>query len=265
MEMGGAYAWPSSCHVGSITSGMTRLWRDRRSALVVFALGLAVSSCTGRQSVTPTPGVTTEPTATIRPTPTVPSPVTTETPNEARGPIEWAPTAGFPIDGVFWAIAVEPGDPQRLYAAVENLGFLHSRDGGLTWQRNDVGHHFARGILLDPVDDDNLYYAYGSGLAVYDRATGSHQWNVELEDGDRPSASLDPPSYTLANRVAAVVAEATGGTIYLSSPAGVFRTTDHGRNFEPIGRGLPGPTIYSALATHPADPDVLYVGTRGPW
>lgn len=192
--------------------------------------------------------------------------VTRQAPDQTRGPIEWTPTAGFPIDGVFFAIAVEPGDPQRLYAAVENLGFLHSRDGGLTWERNDVGHHFPRGILVDPIDEDTVYYAFGGGLALYDRA-GDQQWFVDLEEGERPSAIRTDtgPAYSLENRVGAVVADATGGTTYISSPAGIFRTTDQGRHFERIGEGLPRSTIYPAIATHPTDRNVLYVGTRGPW
>lgn len=166
----------------------------------------------------------------------------------------WNQTAGFPVDGVFLAIAVDPGDSNRLYAGVENLGFLLSRDGGVTWERHDPGHHFARGVLLDPLNESLAYYIYGAGLAVFNRNTGTQI----------RAAAFGSTGYTLENRAEAIVMD-SNRTVYIASPAGVFKSRDEGLTVQRISQGLPAGTIYSALAIDPSNNGVIYAGTRAPW
>ena len=170
--------------------------------------------------------------------------------------LRWSRTAGFPLGGLFWAIAIDPTDPGALYAGVENLGFITSRDGGATWRRSDPGHHFVRALAIDPLDSTTAYYLYGGGLVVIDPQTGRFV---------RTAGMGVAPGYALENGAAAIAVDRLGRTVYLGSNAGVFRTSDKGRTVERIGSGLPSATTYSALTIDPFDPDTIYAGTRGPW
>lgn len=177
--------------------------------------------------------------------------------SSASGPpttaeLRWSKTSGFPVDGVFWGIAVEPGDPSKLYAAIEDLGFMFSEDGGKTWERRDPGHHHVRGVFLDPFDKNTLYYLYGEGVVVIDRQTGDHLTSSGLGMGF---------GWSFENSASAIAVDPSG-TIYLTSPGGVFKSTDKGVTIERIGEGLPSETIYSALAIDPSNSNVIYVGTR---
>lgn len=169
--------------------------------------------------------------------------------------VRWNQTAGFPVDGVFWSIAVEPGNSNRLYAGIENLGFMLSRDGGITWERHDPGHHFNRGILLDRINSSLLYYIYGGGLVVINKNTGA-----EL----KTTGFGTSPGYANNNRAESIV-EDPSGKLYIGTPFGVFKSSDQGTTVQQIGQSLPTATTYSALALDPSNPGVIYVGTRGPW
>ena len=214
----------------------------------LWAGALFVAACTGDQ-----PGVTVAPTTTRPETPTTALPATTTT---ASVELQWARTGGFPVDGVFWAIAVEPGDPDRLYAAVENLGFMMTEDGGSSWHRIDPGHHWLRGLVLDPSDDTLAYYLQGQGLSVIERTTGRDLSISGLGRGF---------GYGPDENKATAIAIDPSGIVYLGGPNGVYRSTDQGRTIQQIGEDLPSETLYSALAIDPSNPNVLYVGTRGPW
>lgn len=169
--------------------------------------------------------------------------------------LHWQRTGGFPVDGVVWGVAVEPGDPDRIYASIENLGFLMTDDGGATWTRRDPGHHHLKGIFLDPFDADRAYYLQGQGLTVISRRTGD-QLSIAGMGGDW--------GYRPENNVAAFAMDPSG-TIYLGAPNAVYRSADKGRTLTRSTEGLPDGTIYSAIAIDPAAPNVLYVGTRAHW
>lgn len=181
--------------------------------------------------------------------------------------LQWSKTS-VPVDGLFWGIAVEPRNPSKLYAAIEDLGFMFSEDGGTTWETRDLwpagtkllgrgtvprlGHHHVKGVVLDPVDENILYYLYGEGLAVIDRKTGNPI---------RSSGLGTSFGWALENSASAIAIDPSG-TIYVTSPGGVFKSTDKGITIEKIGDGLPSETIYSALAIDPSNPNTIYVGTR---
>jgi photosystem II stability/assembly factor-like uncharacterized protein len=53
----------------------------------------------------------------------------------------------------------------------------------------------------------------------------------------------------------------TGGTL-----SGLFRQAAGGEGWTPLGKGLPDPVSIQAITVHPANPDVVYVGTQdGPY
>ena len=187
-----------------------------------------------------------------------------------------------------------PADPDRLYASQTSGWFgqvtQRSDDGGKTWEpagneftyEGEVGDHlwydgtprpweFKRIWHFEPSSDDpDTVYAGGEDAAIFRSTDGAKTWQ-ELpglrthDSGPRwqPGAGgmclhtiiLDP-----VNRDRMFVA---------ISAAGVFRTDDAGKSWQPINQGLrsegiPDPNAdvghcVHRIAMHPSRPDVLFM------
>ena len=76
-----------------------------------------------------------------------------------------------------------------------------------------------------------------------------------------PQSSATP---SLFDHVHALAFDAEGRGLWLGAHAGLFRSADGGRTWEKIAlpvAGAHGPDVMS-VTPHPAEPDVLYVGTH---
>lgn len=80
--------------------------------------------------------------------------------------------------------------------------------------------------------------------------------------GPRPTADLGPASSSIAGRVPALAIDPRdSNTIYLGAASGgVWKTTDGGVNWKPIGDDQPSLAVGS-IALDPKNPDTVYVGT----
>ena len=134
------------------------------------------------------------------------------------------------------ALAVDPRDPNRVFAAVlghpygpnEERGVFRSTDGGATWTKilykdQDTG---ASDIEMDPSNPDVLYASL---------------WQLRLgpwEDGGE--------------------LQGTGG--------GLFKSTDGGNTWKQLTNGLPKNLVQIYVAIAPSNPSRLYatVGTTSP-
>jgi len=126
------------------------------------------------------------------------------------------------------ALAIDPRDPNRLFAAVlghpygpnEERGIFRSGDGGKSWERvlykdaNTGGDD----VALDPADPDTVY------ATLWESRLGP--W----EDGN---------SY-----------EGTHG--------GIFKSTDGGTTWVPLTKGLPDNLVQAHIAVSRSDPKRLY-------
>ncbi len=126
------------------------------------------------------------------------------------------------------ALAVDPRDPNRVYAAVlghpygpnEERGIFRSTDGGATWKKvlykdaNTGGDD----VVLDPVNP-NIVYA-----TLWESRLGP--W----EDGNQ----------------------------YEGTHGGVFKSTDGGDTWKPLTKGLPDNLVQIHLAVSPSDENRLY-------
>ena len=134
------------------------------------------------------------------------------------------------------ALAVDPRDPNRLFAAVlghpygpsEERGIFRSTDGGVTWQKVLYKDENTGGsdIALDPSNPDAVY------ACLWEAREGP--W----EDGN--------------------LFNGTGG--------GLFKSTDGGNTWRQLSNGLPKDVVQINLAIAPSQPNRIYIalGTTQP-
>lgn len=163
----------------------------------------------------------------------------------------------------FYDAEVDPGDPDVIYVAGAHLaGFstfysdprlYRSADGGVTWERRDVGLPSAGGILdmaVDPVDPSTLYAVVGQLYRSNDAGLSWHPLPGARGTSFAGLATapagpgLPPAVYALRQ---------------FPSPA-VLRSTDHGETWTALRRGLRSFSP-SVLAVDPGDPAHLLLGT----
>ncbi|MFJ3905471.1 WD40/YVTN/BNR-like repeat-containing protein [Streptomyces sp. NPDC090025] len=187
----------------------------------------------------------------------------------------WVPGGG---GEAVHTVVTDPRDADAVTVAVSTAGVFRSRDGGASWAPSNEGvsavflpdphpefgqcvHKIAR----DAVDPDRLYLQNHWGVFRSDDAGGS--W-TDIGAGlpsDFGFAVAAHPHRADTAYVFPINADAD------RVPAGhrcrVYRTTDAGASWEPLGAGLPdgdhyGTVLRDALCTDDADPAGVYFGNR---
>lgn len=149
--------------------------------------------------------------------------------------------------GHIHGIALHPKRPERIFAGVEHGALIYSYDGGKTWHEALVGHDLHR-IAVDPLDPDRVFAGTGEGLFISDDAGQAWKAVPKLKDQYVHGIYFDPHDL---QRVYIYVAE-EGRPLY--------RSTDGGRSFVPIGAGLPEDGPADSFSIHPDQPEVLFYG-----
>ena len=178
----------------------------------------------------------------------------------------WVQEGPTGIGGRITAIAVDPTDGNRLFAAAAEGGILRSTDGGQHWTPvfDDAPSIAMGAVALAPSNPDRVYAgtgevnpgggstAYG-GAGLFRSLDGGDTWTcIGLEQsGSIGRICIDPSD---PDRIFA----AAMGYLWEDNPErGVYRTLDGGQTWERV--------LYTAddtgcvdLVMRPDDPDVLY-------
>jgi photosystem II stability/assembly factor-like uncharacterized protein len=166
-------------------------------------------------------------------------------------------------------LAVDPDDPNRLYAGTFDKGLYRSRDGGETWQHvgDAIPHTRILSVAFAPARRPNGQAAIYAGTEpsnLYRSEDDGETWETFPRLPELPSApswSFPPRPWTSHVRWIATH-PVDPETVYVGIElGGVMCSRDGGATWEDR---KPGSQYDShALATHPAAPDHVYEAAGG--
>jgi photosystem II stability/assembly factor-like uncharacterized protein len=156
------------------------------------------------------------------------------------------------------SLAIDPRDPNTVFAGTHGGGLYRSTDAGHSWQRVATAHggptshrgvpNSLSTIAIDP-DNPNTIYAGSVNNGILKSTDGGTTWatmNTGVTSLDITTLAIDPHN---------------SQTLFASTQGGVFRSSNGGTNWEPYNHGLPGGGV-AAFAIDPAG-RTLYAGTNG--
>ncbi|MGW3204772.1 WD40/YVTN/BNR-like repeat-containing protein [Streptomyces sp. NPDC001135] len=187
----------------------------------------------------------------------------------------WVPGGGG--EGLH-TVVTDARDPRAVTVAVSTAGVFRSTDGGASWAPSNSGvsavflpdpnpefGQCVHKIAKDAGDPDRLYLQNHWGVYRSDDA-GGHWTDI---GADLPStfgfAVATHPHRADTAYVFPINADAD--RVPAEHRCRVFRTTDAGRTWEPLSKGLPekdhyGTVLRDALCTDDAEPAGVYFGNR---
>ena len=154
------------------------------------------------------------------------------------------------------AIAINPTNPDVLYAGKTGSGILKSVNGGKSWNwmTRSLPRLSVTDLAINPIDPQVVYA--GTTTGVYKSSDGGSNWSP------RNTNIADP--FVTAIRVDQQKPERV---FVMSQTGGVFRSDDGGGTWTPFNNGL-GSVVpilgvaFTDIAINPNDGAVLYVATR---
>jgi photosystem II stability/assembly factor-like uncharacterized protein len=153
---------------------------------------------------------------------------------------------------VIHQIAVDPGNPQILYAGTSNYGILKSTDGGTTWRLSNqgLGSYTHRAVAVDPLHPNIVYVGSWSGGVSKSVDRGAHWTTMNNGLGNTAIEDL-------------VLDPINPEQLYVATTAGVFKSPDGGASWMAYSKGLPIVQIenFECLLVLPSGPTELFLGT----
>jgi hypothetical protein len=176
--------------------------------------------------------------------------------------------SGYRVENI-WHI--RPGRRAgEVYAGVQRAGLFHSSDGGRSWSENSgltrhpttpdwqpgAGGLCLHTILLDPTSPERMYVGI-SAVGTWRTDDGGRTWAVKNK-GVR--ADFMPEKYPEWGQCVHKLAlhPARPERLYLQNHGGVYRSDNHGDEWQDIGQALSSDFGFS-LTVHSHDPDTIYI------
>ncbi|MCX7114245.1 MAG: hypothetical protein NTX45_30080 [Proteobacteria bacterium] len=154
------------------------------------------------------------------------------------------------------SLAIDPSNPDILYAVTELKGIVKSTDHGGSWVMVNNGLPLGtvpvniEKLTIDATNPSTLYVlTYLTQSGVYKSTDGGGHW-ISVSKGLMSAGYL----WALA------IDPSNPATLYVGTSDGVYKSTDGGGNWSAASNGLPGGVF--ALAIDPSNPATLYAGTE---
>jgi photosystem II stability/assembly factor-like uncharacterized protein len=160
-------------------------------------------------------------------------------------------------------LALDPQDPDTLYAGTTDEGIFKSEDGGGTWEKlSGIEHPRVTAVAVSPTD--GAVYAGTEPSALFVSRDGGESWR-ELEGmrklPSQPTWSFPPRPWTSHVRAIAPSYVDPDLVVVGIELGGVLRSTDGGETWQDQRPGAQ-PDCHS-LSAHPEAPDLLYEAGGG--
>ena len=149
-------------------------------------------------------------------------------------------------------------------------GVYKSTDAGKTWTNMGLKHseHIAK-VLIDPRNSDSVLvasqgplFAPGGDRGLYKTTDGGKTWKTLLQISENTGVTdiaMDPRNPDVLYAAAYQRRRNTSVVVAGGPEAGIFKTTDGGKNWKKLTDGLPEVDLGRiALAVSPERPDVVY-------
>lgn len=174
------------------------------------------------------------------------------------GSVEWTAPWGSPLVS---AIAAHPKDRRTFYFGVEVGGAYRTRDSGKKWYDLGIPSPDVHALSVSPVKHDRIYATTGEGSFCSDDE--GFNW--------RKMGPSNPRQYTMglaahpveADRV--IISAAAGPPPMWKKGAGakceIYLSTDAGRRFRTVAKGMKGAVRRGALVVNPRVPSEAAFGT----
>src|SRR6266545_4027551 len=172
------------------------------------------------------------------------------------------------------AIAGVPSQPNVLYMAPVGDGIYKSTDAGKTWTHLGLrdGQQIPQ-LAVDPKNPDRIFVAvvghpYGPNeeRGVYRSLDGGKTFEKVLYRDENVGASdvqIDPNSPQV---VYAALWESREGPwengVFNGDGGGIFKSTDGGKTWRQLTKGLPGNIVQANIAIAPSAPKTLFAAVR---
>lgn len=165
----------------------------------------------------------------------------------AAGPAPAAWNVAGPRAKSVQAIARDPLNPSRMWAATMGAGVYRTLDGGFTWTgyRDSLLNTFVRCLAVNPKHPDSVFCGTNDG--VFLSVDGGVNWKQRLATTFSVRALAIHPVRT------SVVYAATYGL-------GIYKSLNGGSSWATINLGLASTKVRD-IAIHPAKPETLFAAT----
>ncbi len=177
--------------------------------------------------------------------------------------IDWQDLGG-PKGSIVRAVAVDPANPDTIFAGTHQGGLYKSTDGGMTWLKKSEGP--IRDILISRTRPGSIYVATWGAEGIYRSDDGGETWSPEFVDvfdtGDPADLELIIESAqvrVLTETETDILAGTAGGVFYLD---GMYHLEPNRGRWLPMGLKGKGMEV-RALLVHAHHSQTLYAATRG--
>lgn len=231
------------------------LWLSQLSDTVAIISPIANGTASPIAQVISTTDITptTFPTNTVVPT-TIPSTATSASPViSANGQWEQLYGGSSFLPVALNALAVDPNDPNKIFAGTVGAGIYVSRDGGETWDvsNNGLGKGTVGSITIDPNNSKIIYAGLFDKGGIYKSIDGGRTWQASYQGIDLDNGAtwlglikIDPKN---------------SQHLYYTGSDQLFQSTNGGISWTQQSNDC---LSIMALAIDPVNGDHLYAASR---